>query len=173
MPKTIARIRLSLNILLTTASATLMLLLVCAVTWQVFSRYVMNQPSTQTDELARFLLIWLVLIGASYCCGTRKHLAIDLLEHALPARTRRWAAIYVDATVMTFAGWVMGFGGYRMIETLRVSQETSPAMQLPMSIVYLALPLSGAAIVIYCVLGMIESLLGSASSKTAHTEVSE
>ena len=57
----------------------LMSVLVIDVLWQVFSRYVLNAPSSYTDELAGFLLIWVGVVGAAYVAANREHLAIDLL----------------------------------------------------------------------------------------------
>ena len=56
--------------------ATLMGLLVVDVIWQVATRFILNNPSSFTDELARFLLIWLGLLGAALVSGHRMHLAI-------------------------------------------------------------------------------------------------
>ena len=55
-----------------------MAMLVVCVVWQVFSRYVLAQPSTMTDEIARFSMIWVGLLGAAYATGKRRHLSIDL-----------------------------------------------------------------------------------------------
>ena len=57
----------------------LMALLVVDVLWQVLSRYVLASPSSFTDEVAGFLLIWVGLMGAAYVSGREEHLAIDLL----------------------------------------------------------------------------------------------
>ena len=57
--------------------------LVLSVSWQVFSRYVLNSPSTFTDEVSRFLFIWVGLMGAAYTMGQKRHLAIDLLPMKL------------------------------------------------------------------------------------------
>lgn len=65
-----------------------MVALVACVVWQVFSRYVLSQPSTLTDELARFLMIWVGLLGAAYTVGAQRHLSIDLLAMSVSARTR-------------------------------------------------------------------------------------
>ena len=64
--------------------------LVACVTWQVLSRYVLGTPSTLTDEIARFLFMWLALIGGAYTFGARRHLAIDLLTDLLGCR--QWPA---------------------------------------------------------------------------------
>ena len=63
--------------------------LVVDVLWQVFSRYVLSSPSSFTDELAGYLLIWVSLLGAAYVAGRQEHLAIDILvQRAKPARQR-------------------------------------------------------------------------------------
>jgi TRAP-type C4-dicarboxylate transport system permease small subunit len=54
--------------------ALLMGLMVLNVTWQVFSRYVLGDPSSFTDELARYSMIWLGLLGAAYVSGKQGHL---------------------------------------------------------------------------------------------------
>lgn len=57
----------------------LMAFLVVDVLWQVTSRYVLASPSSVTDELAGYLLIWVGLLGAAYVSGCNEHLSIDLL----------------------------------------------------------------------------------------------
>ena len=59
------RIKLAVDRTIAAFSVAVMIALVVCVVWQVFSRYVLNQPSTLTDELARFLMIW----GRAAGCG--------------------------------------------------------------------------------------------------------
>ena len=67
----------------------LMTILVLDVLWQVFSRYLLSSPSSFTDELAGFLLIWVGVLGAAYVAGRKEHLAIDILiQRSTPARQR-------------------------------------------------------------------------------------
>ena len=60
-------------------SIVLMSVMVIDVSWQVASRFVFRAPSSFTEELAGFLLIWIGLLGAAYGFPTRAHLGIDLL----------------------------------------------------------------------------------------------
>lgn len=62
----------------------LMSVLVIDVLWQVFSRYMLSSPSSFTDELAGFLLIWVGVLGAAYVSGRKEHLAIDILIQKSP-----------------------------------------------------------------------------------------
>ncbi|MEN8187630.1 MAG: TRAP transporter small permease [Bacteroidota bacterium] len=51
--------------------------IVLTIVWQVVSRYIFNSPSEFTDELSRYLLIWVGILGAAYVTGTKGHIAID------------------------------------------------------------------------------------------------
>ena len=65
----------------------LMLALVVSVSWQVISRYVFSSPSSWTEEVARFILIWVSMLGAAYAFRTRAHLGLDLLPKKLMGRS--------------------------------------------------------------------------------------
>ncbi|WP_106751754.1 TRAP transporter small permease [Pannonibacter carbonis] len=124
--------------------------LVTCVVWQVFSRYVLNAPSTVTDELARFLFMWVGLIGAAYTLGQRKHLAIDLLMQMAGPSNGRWLALLATVIVGAFAAVVMVYGGYNLVQKTLASGQLSPALRLPMGYVYGAIPFAGIMMVLYC-----------------------
>ena len=138
------------------AVVVLMGLAVVNVLWQVFTRFVLNDPSSFTDELARYLLIWVGLFGAAYATGKRMHLAIDLLRTKLTGRAVHWHGIFVGACVALFALFVMVVGGLRLVALTFLLGQTSAALQVPLGVVYLALPLSGALIVLYLTLFIVE-----------------
>lgn len=121
----------------------LMGILVLDVLWQVFSRYVMNAPSSFTDELAGFLLIWVGLLGAAYVAGQREHLAIDLLlQRSSPERKFKLEMI-ISVVVIVFALTVMVIGGSWLVYTRFFLSVKSAALGLPLGLVYLVLPISG------------------------------
>ncbi|MGB0663855.1 MAG: TRAP transporter small permease [Pontibacterium sp.] len=127
----------------------LTLALVGCVIWQVFSRYVLGKPSTVTDEMARFLFIWVGLLGAAYTLGHRRHLAMDFLLSSSKGRKRVVLWRLVDSISLFFAAVVMVYGGSRLVEkTLSVGQ-LSPALSLEMGWVYTAVPLSGVCMCLY------------------------
>lgn len=130
----------------------LMGLAVLNVLWQVFTRYVLASPSPYTDELARFLLIWIGLLGASYAAGKRMHLAIDLLPLRLSGRAHHLLGLVIDGAIFLFALAVMVFGGLRLVSLTLMLEQTSAALRVPLGHVYLALPLSGALIMLYSAL---------------------
>lgn len=79
----LTKLKKYIDMFISTFSIIVMVLLVICVTWQVFSRYVLQIPSTVTDEVARFSMIWVGLLGAAYTVGLQKHLSIDLFTHNL------------------------------------------------------------------------------------------
>lgn len=142
--------------------------LVACVTWQVFSRYVLNVPSTFTDEVARFLFIWVGLMGAAYTLGQKRHLAIDLLamkiekDEAKHARLR----LLINLISMSFASVILVYGGGRlMLKTLETGQ-VSPALGIEMGFVYAAIPLSGIFMMVYLARDIFENISSATNSSS-------
>nr|MDQ3309082.1 TRAP transporter small permease subunit [Gemmatimonadota bacterium] len=79
----------------------LMAVMVIAVTWQVITRYVFSRPSSYTEELATFLLIWISLLGGAYALRVRAHLGIDVLVQRLRPARRRVAEYLAYLAVIT------------------------------------------------------------------------
>ena len=131
-----------------------LILLVFTVTWQVFSRYVLNDPSSWTGELARYIMVWLGLFGASYLFGSKGHLAITLLDSALKGKAHVSLHLLINAISIAFVYLAMFTGGLGLIA--RTSHQLSPALQLPMSTVYSILPISAVIILVYLALNIIE-----------------
>lgn len=133
-----------------------MSLLVVDVLWQVFSRYLLSSPSSFTDELAGFLLIWVGVLGAAYVAGRKEHLAIDILIQRSPPDRQRLLHYIIHSLIFLFALSVMVTGGVVLMYTRFVLQVKSAALQLPLGYVYSVLPISGLIIMYYEVLHIIQ-----------------
>ncbi|SMO80408.1 TRAP transporter small permease [Fodinibius sediminis] len=134
----------------------LMGLMLINVVWQVFSRYILGMPSTFTGELARFLLIWVSLLGGAYASGQNMHLSINLLPNQLGDRGRRKLSIFISVVIILFALLAMGLGGGRLVYITYILGQSSPALDIPLSYVYSVLPLSGFLITYYKILDILE-----------------
>lgn len=141
-----------------------MVMLVLCVVWQVFSRYVLKQPSTSTDELARFSMIWVGLLGAAFAVGKRRHLSIDLFTAELTGTRKLVNRLFIDGCVFFFAASAMVWGGMTLLLSVYGSGQISPALQIPMAYVYAVLPISGILICWYSALFMIDTLLRHSSA---------
>ena len=139
----------AIDVVLSRFLIALMATIVLAVTWQVITRFLMASPSSYTEELARFLLIWIGILGAAYALRTRAHLGIDLITHKVGARGRLGIEILVNSMIILFALFVMIIGGTRLVLLTLDLEQTSASMGLMMGYIYLVLPLSGALMIIY------------------------
>jgi TRAP-type C4-dicarboxylate transport system permease small subunit len=127
----------------------LMAVITLNVLWQVFSRFILNNPSSFTEELARYMLIWIGLVGAGYVAGQKMHLAIDLLLTSLKGKSKSHLEIFIQAAIFLFAFVVMVIGGIRLVSITLYLNQISAALQLQLGYVYLALPVSGLIMMFY------------------------
>jgi len=135
-----------------------MAVLVLDVLWQVFTRRILNDPSTVTEELATFMLVWVALLGAAVAMGRGAHLGIDYFVGKLPQRARLATEVFVFFCVAAFSLLVMIVGGVDLVASnLELGQE-SPALRVNMGYVYLAVPISGFFLTLYSVIGLVERL---------------
>jgi len=132
-----------------TVLISLMTGMVLAVSWQVFTRFVVRRPSSVTEELARFLLVWIGVLGAAYALRTRSHLGIDVLVGRLSGLRRRVVEIAVYVSVILFAFFVMIVGGLRLVRLTFALNQISAALGIKMGYVYLVIPLAGVLVVYY------------------------
>ncbi|GAB5409112.1 MAG: TRAP transporter small permease [Balneolaceae bacterium] len=149
------KLRFYINRILKTVLVVLMGVLLIDVCWQVFSRYILQSPSSFTDELARYLLIWLSLLGAAYMVGEKEHIAINILSKKLDKRLQ---SIIINGSVLVFSVLVMVIGGTNLVLTILSLDQLSATLQIPMGYIYLALPLSGILISFYSVTNITESI---------------
>ncbi len=129
----------------------IMSLLVVDVVWQVASRYVFSNPSSFTDELAGFLLIWVGMAGAAYVKSKNEHLAIDILHIKLSPVKRTRLLIFINYLIVVFCLTIMVLGGIWLVYTRFVLGQISAAMQIPIGYVYMIVPISGLLMSYYAI----------------------
>ena len=122
---------------------------VLLVLWQVFTRYVLADPSAWTDEAVRYLLVWIGLLGAAYAAGQRMHLAIDLLPSRLEGAAHHRLAALIQLLIAAFAAAVMVVGGGHLVRLTLALGQTSATLGVPLGYVYLVLPLAGVLVLFY------------------------
>lgn len=129
--------------------ALLMAIMTVDVLWGVFTRYAMGAQASWSEELARFLLIWIGILGAAYASGQNMHLAIDLISTKLSKTNNKRLNLFIRGLIIAFALFVLVIGGTRLIYISQVLGQLSPALRMPMSIVYAVVPLSGLFIIYF------------------------
>ena len=134
----------------------LMALMTLDVLWGVLTRYAFGNQADWSEELARFLLIWIGLLGAAYASGQNLHLAIDLLKPKLNFSKQRRLSLLINSIIIFFALTVLVIGGLRLIYITQVLGQLSAALRIPMTIVYAVLPISGLLVIYYKINAMRE-----------------
>jgi TRAP-type C4-dicarboxylate transport system permease small subunit len=131
------------------ALAVLMTAMVTSVVWQVLSRYLFVVPAAWTEELARFLLIWIGMLGAAYAYRQGSHLGIDLLANKLAESGQQRLHSIVHIVCLLFAASVLVVGGGSLVSMTWELKQYSAAMGLPIAYVYSVIPASGVLISLF------------------------
>ncbi len=155
----VRRLKHALDLCLEALVAVVMGVLVLDVTWQVVTRFVLGDPSSWTEELATFLMIWVGLLGASVALKRGAHLGIDYFVSGLSPRKRIGTEVLVFAITGAFSLLVLVGGGVSLVREVLARGQTSPALGLKMGYVYLALPISGFFLTLYSVEFLIERIV--------------
>ncbi len=134
-------------------------LLVIDVIWGVFTRHVMREQANWTEELARFLLVWVSMLGAALAFGTKGHLGVDFLVEKMHLEARKVMAVFVHLIVLFFAVAVFVYGGSRIVSHALAMEQVTPALGWKMGHVYLALPIAGIFMTLFTLENLVESLV--------------
>lgn len=137
------------------ALVVIMTIMVINVIWQVFSRYLLGTPSSFTDELARFLMIWIGVLGAAYVAGRDGHVSIDVLARRSSEKNQKRLKQIVRIAIVLFCLLAMVVGGLRLVYITYLLDQYSPALGLPLALVYLVIPISGLLIIYYKISDML------------------
>ncbi len=134
--------------------------IVVVVFAQVVSRFVFNAPFSWSEELARYLQVWLILLGSAACVRRGLHLTVDYAVHSLEPRRQRDVRLLALAGVIFFLGVVV-VSGIALISA--TANQTTPALEIPIRVVYLALPI-GALLMLIEALALGYELLSNRSA---------
>ncbi|WP_088104458.1 TRAP transporter small permease [Halalkalibacter urbisdiaboli] len=116
------------------------IVMVVVIALQVFMRYVLDSSLHWSEELARYCFIWLVYIGISYGVKKQRHIKVDVVLILLKDKWKIVLNIISNLVFLAFAMFII-FYGYTIVSKLLTWGQTSPALQIPMGLVYLATPL--------------------------------
>lgn len=147
---------------LTGISFIAMVVLTC---WQVFTRYIMKNPSTWSEELVGYLFAWASLLGASLVTQERGHMNIPIIVERFGKLGQKILNCLGELIAFLFSVVILVFGGIQ-ITTLAMGQMTS-SLGVPIGIFYIVLPLCGVLNMIYTVFNMVDILKGKPEEKEA------
>ena len=130
----------------TYAAGGLLITISVVVLLQVLMRYLVAQPNPWSEEVSRFSFIWLSLLGASLAVEHRTHFGFDQITRKLTPRAKKVVEGFAGTVVLAFALLLIATGIALMDLTMG---ERSPALNLPIALVYAAAPVSGVLMVIH------------------------
>ena len=123
-----------------------------AVVLQVISRYIFNNPTSWSEELARYLFVWITFLGAAVVIRKRRHVDVTVLTDRLPPSAAKVVYLVSDAAVLFMLGALTWAGAGLAIMAHR---QLSAAMDLPMSLAYSAMPVGTGLMFVFLVATMI------------------
>lgn len=136
-----------------TSATVLISAMVIVLTLQVFFRYVVKAPLYWSEELARFLLIWAVFAGATFAFRHRTHMAIDVVKYVFPDKAV-WLVDIAGKVVMTAFFVLLLLVSWQFV--LRFVDIRSAAMEIPLAVVYIILPVTTLANILVVWLDKVE-----------------
>lgn len=150
--------------------AIFMVAMIMSVVWQVFTRFVLKDPSSFTDELSRYLLIWIGVLGGAYTYAIKRHLALELIAPKLGRRGQLILSIFINLIIISFSLVVFTYGGYDLVLNTLSNGQISPGIvifgsHLLIGYVYLAVPLAGAFISYFGIVDIVSSLIQMVSEE--------
>jgi len=108
---------------------------------QVIMRYVFGNSLVWSEELARYLFVWLVYFSVSYTAKREKHIRIDAALMVFPVKLRPYIEILSEVLIFLFSIFIV-VTSITVVQKIAASGQHSPALGLPMQLVYAA-PLVG------------------------------
>lgn len=115
---------------------------------QVITRYVMGTGLTWSEEIVRYMCIWMVFLGATCAQKDGSQIAVTALEEMLPELPRNILKWIQRIIVVVYSGLVMWIG----FKTLNIaSMQASPNMRIPMNYIYMVIPIAMIVMLIHLV----------------------
>jgi len=132
-----------------------MVVLTC---WQVFTRYVLKNPSPWSEELVSYLFAWASLLGASLVTGERGHMNIPIVLEKFSPAVQKLLNIFGELVAFAFSAIILVYGGVTITQ-LAMGQMTS-SLGVQVGVFYVVMPLCGILNMIYTVLNIADICKG-------------
>jgi TRAP-type transport system small permease protein len=117
--------------------------------YQVFGRYVLDHAPGWSEELARYLMVWMTMLGSASVLRSGGHISVTTLTDRLPPRALAWMLAIRDAALVATSGVLVWWG---ILFAEMNSVQESAAMEIPMTLPYAALPVGALLIVVIVLL---------------------
>jgi hypothetical protein len=123
-------------------------------TYQIVTRYIFNSPSTKSEELLTYSFTWLALLAASLVFGKRDHMRMGYFAGKFSIKAQKAFGIISEILILLFSAIVLVYGGISI--TKLTSTQITASLGVPMSYIYIILPISGIITIFYNIINIIE-----------------
>lgn len=134
----------------------ILILMVSLVAWQVFTRYVLGDPSVTSESVARYMFVWLIFLVLAYVFGKRGHMAINFVIDKLKPENRLKLDTLNQVIQIVFSAGILVYGG--LVFTVSQMVQLDAVLQIPMGFIYMVIPISGCLVIFYTVCNILENL---------------
>ena len=134
-----------------------------AIVYQVFARYVLNNPSAKSEALAQFLFVGMIMFGSAYVYGSREHLTIDILKDKFPPKMNLVVEILTNICLFAFVLLICVFGGY--LYTVGQVKQIDASLHISKSIMYASVPFTGVITMYYAIYNSVRSVINYREGK--------
>lgn len=161
----LSKLSLWLNRIYLTVAMVLLAVLLAASSVQIFSRYFFNVSQSWTEEVARYCFIWSSLLGAVVLTKTKGHAVVDFLVKNFRGGTKIAHQLLLCAIIFAI-GAVFVYKGFGLMGI--TAMQKSPSLKIPLSYVYLAMPMCGIGICFHMLSEAAELLFSKPSAVAAN-----
>ncbi len=142
-----------LNGIIEIIAAIMLALMVIIIFLQVIFRSLIKSAIPWSEELARYLMVWISFLGSSIAVKRKGHIGVGLLLEVLPDNIRKWVLLSADILMVIFFATV-SILGLRILNTVKT--QVSPAMELSMAIPYSAVFAGGTLMLLYSIYNLLK-----------------
>lgn len=125
-------------------------------TYQIVTRYFLNSPSTISEELVTYSFTWLSILSAAYVFGKRGHLSMSFFSSKFSGKKRIYLDLFSETLILLTAVLLLIYGGYIM--SAQNATQVTASLGISMGFMYSVLPISGALILIYSIMNILDLL---------------
>lgn len=132
--------------------------LIGLVVWEVFQRYVLQAPTTWSNELVGYVFAGYILLGGGYTLLHRDHVAMDILYARLSPRAQATLDVLTAGFVMIYCAVLLRETAVMAYEAWETGQRANSDWSPPLFPIYLVLPVGAALILLQAVAKLVRDL---------------
>lgn len=149
--------------------ALLLVVMLVDLTIQVVARYIFGFTYPWSEEIARYLFVWLIFIGTSYAAKTGDHIRLDFLIALWPKHIRKYME-FVGDIIFIFYACIICYFGWKYMLRIFATNQFGPGTMIQMGYIYAAIPIGYILMIIRLVIRVIQTLKNKLEPSADHAD---